>query len=93
MRAMLIAAAVVLDAQDRGAAGQHFVHRLHFDLPQPAGLQQSCPAAVGPGQILQRAKFEASGPAETDAGVLAGDPDYCCSRAACSWAVMRRLSA
>ncbi|RMQ27764.1 hypothetical protein ALQ08_200069 [Pseudomonas syringae pv. delphinii] len=56
VRALLIGAGVVFDAQDRGAAGEHFADRLHFDLAQTAGLQQICPAAVGREEVFERSR-------------------------------------
>ncbi len=57
VRAMLIGTGVVFDAQDRGAAGEHFGDGLDFDLAQTAGFQQICPATVGREEIFERSRF------------------------------------
>lgn len=56
--ATLIGAAVVFYAQNRGAADQHFAHRLHFDGPQIAGLQHIRPTAVGGEEVFEGPGFE-----------------------------------
>ncbi len=57
VRAAVVATGVVFDAQYRGAAGEHFADRLHFDLAQTAGFQQICPAAVGREEVFERSRF------------------------------------
>ena len=55
---VVIGAGVMLHAQDGGAAGQHFTHRLHLNWPQIASLQQLRPAMVGREEIFKWSRFE-----------------------------------
>jgi hypothetical protein len=55
--AAVFTAAVLFDAQDRGAAGEHFGDG--FDVAQAAGLQQSRPALIGSEDVFQWTGLEA----------------------------------
>ncbi len=57
VRAAVVAAGVVFDAQDRGAAGEHFADRLHFDLAQTALLEEVCPALVSGEEVFERSRW------------------------------------
>ncbi|GBH14989.1 hypothetical protein KPSA3_00906 [Pseudomonas syringae pv. actinidiae] len=56
MRAAVVAAGVVFDAQDRGAAGQHFGDGLDFDVAQAALLDEVCPALVSGEEVFERSR-------------------------------------
>ncbi len=53
VRAAVVAAGVVFDAQDRGAAGQHFGDGLDFDVAQAALLEEVCPALIGGEEVFE----------------------------------------
>ncbi|KWS72876.1 hypothetical protein BKM20_06610 [Pseudomonas avellanae] len=57
VRAMLIATGVVFDAQDRGAAGQHFGDGFDFDVAQAALLEEVYPALVSGEQVFEGTGF------------------------------------
>lgn len=53
-----IIATIFLHAGDAGAAGQHLCDGFHFDIAQPAGIQEGSPALVGGEQFFERAGAE-----------------------------------
>ena len=55
--AVIVAARILLNAQNRGAAGEHFGHRFNFDIAQASGIEQVRPALVGGEQVFQWLRF------------------------------------
>lgn len=53
-----IIATIFLHTGDAGAAGQHLCDGFHFDIAQPAGIQEGIPALVGGEQFFERAGAE-----------------------------------
>lgn len=59
VRTIFVAAAVLFDAEDRGAAGEHFGDRFDFDVAQASSVEQGRPALIGGEEVFQRTGLEA----------------------------------
>lgn len=50
--AVVLNAAVVFDAEDRGGVDEHFGRRIDFDFAQAAGFQKGQPALIGGEEVF-----------------------------------------
>jgi len=55
MVATEIIAAKFLHAGDASAAGEHLCNGFHFDISQPASIEEDGPALIGSEQLFERA--------------------------------------